>query len=195
LKMTTRLARYSIVILLVAAVNVHVYSKSGSPAHIDANAWQVPPEPHPIEYFDIYTQKSGKGPSEFGGTFGLEEDIILYVEIAKGSIPLVGQPITFEILGPANSYRNISTLLRTVTNSSGIGSTSLKILLTPEHPESVTGSWMIQAQMGLDEETVGDEMDLEVASITSEFPFLTVLLLAFIFATAIAVILKRRTRL
>lgn len=189
------IVKYFVVILLVAAVIPYVCSKSNLPRQLEAKAWEIPPKTYPDVSLDIYTQKGGKGSSTFGGIFGPNEDVVLDIEIKKDSVPVENQTVTFEIVGPINSYQNISVLLRTVTNSSGIGSTVLKIPLTPEHTaEITTGTWTARAQIGLDVETVGDTMDFEVASVNPEFPTSATLLLAFILVTATTAILKRSTR-
>lgn len=189
------LVRYSVAILFVATVIPYVCGKSNLPRQLEANAGEIPPKPYPCVSFDIYTQKGGMGSGTFGGIFGPDEDVVLDVEIEKDSVPVENQTVTFEIVGPINSYQNISVLLRTVTNSSGIGSTVLKIPLTPEHTaEIITGTWTAQAQIGLDIDTVGDTMDFEVAFISPEFPTSATLLLAFILVTATTIILKRSTR-
>lgn len=134
-----------------------------------ANALEVPPKPGLIS-FDIYTQEGGKGSGSFGGSFLPGENVVIYVEHKKESVPVENHVVTIEIVGPLNSCQNISAVLRVVTNSSGIGSEIFTVPLSSECAEGVYGTWLVQSQTGLDIETVGDTVNFEVAFVNPEFP-------------------------
>lgn len=194
--MTTKLAECFTIILLVAAMVPYICGRLDLGPQ-KANAWDVPPKPHPVVSFDVYTQKDGRGSNSFGGTFSTNENVVLFVEIKKDNIPVGNQAVVFEIVGPVNSYQNISALIGgVVTNSLGIGSATYGIPLPAEHAkEIVQGAWTVQSEIGLDIDTVGDAMNFEVAPLSTvhapEFPAWTFLALTFLLATLATVALAR----
>jgi hypothetical protein len=183
------ISRYSIIILLAATIIPYVCSKSNLALQLKANASEIPIKPYPIVSFDLYTQRGGTGPGIPGGEFEPGEEAILYVNMTSNGLPVENTTIAFNIEGPANSY-----LPTAVTNSSGIASITLMTLPLDLAQGNVLGTWCVTAQTGLDMDTVGDSLTFEVASImhAPEFPVLAALFLAFVLATAMAIVLKRR---
>jgi hypothetical protein len=125
-------------------------------------AWDVPPRPVPLVSFDLYSQKGGVGPNIPGGEFVPGEDVILYVKMTSDGVPVENKTIAFEIVGPANFYLNISFIRTAVTNSSGIACQAFSIQPVDHAQEAVLGAWSVTAQVGLDQETVGDTLGFEV---------------------------------
>lgn len=132
--------------------------------------WDVPPRPVPVVSFDLYTQKGGAGPSVPGGEFGPGEAVALYVKMTSDGLPVENETIAFEIVGPANSYLNISFIRTAVTNASGIACQAFSVPPVSNAQETVLGTWSVTAQMGLDQETVGDTLDFEVVLVMLTFP-------------------------
>lgn len=155
-----------------------------------AEASEIPIKPYPIVFFDLYTQRGGMGPGISGGLFAPGENVELYVNMTSNGLPVENGILFFEIEGPANS-----SLLTTVTNSSGIASAIYMIPLDLAQ-DKVLGTWCVTAQTGLDIDTVGDNMNFEVAPVIQapEFPTLTVLLPAFILTITTTITLKRKSR-
>lgn len=132
-------------------------------------AWDVPPRPVPVVSFDLYTQKGGVGPSVPGGEFAPGEDVALYVKMTSDGLPVENRTIALEIVGPANSYLNVSFIRTAVTNASGIAYQTFSIHPVNNAPETVLGTWSVTAQVGLDQETVGDTLDFEVVFVMLAF--------------------------
>lgn len=183
--------RYSIVILLTAAITPYVCDKSNLALQLKANASEIPIKPYPTVSFDLYTQRGGTGPGIPGGEFEPGENLILYASITSNGLPMENTTIAFNIESPANSY-----LPTAVTNSSGIASITLMILPLDLEQGNVLGTWSVTAQTGLDIDTVGDSLTFEVTTVmhAPESPVLTALLTALILTTAVAIVLGRRTR-
>ncbi|MGD0028423.1 MAG: hypothetical protein ABSC91_05735 [Candidatus Bathyarchaeia archaeon] len=190
MKTAVTIVRYSIIVLLIAAIVPSLYTRFFPALQLTAEASEVPIKPYPIVFFDLYTQRGGMGPGIPGGEFAPGENVALYVNMTSNGLPVENRIILFEIEGPANSC-----ILTTVTNSSGIASATFMIPLDLAQ-DKVLGTWCVTAQTGLDMDTVGDTLNLEVLPIihAPEFPTLTVLLLAFILTLAITIILKRKSR-
>jgi hypothetical protein len=126
--------------------------------------WDVPPRPVPIVSFDLCTQKGGVGPGVLGGEFGPGETVAMYVKVTSDGLPVENVTIGFEITGPANSHLNVSFVRTAATNSSGIAYQTFSVPPVNNAQEAVLGTWSVMAQMGLDQETVGDTLDFEVVS-------------------------------
>jgi hypothetical protein len=187
-------AKQLFVILLITASALYVCGTFNLVGQLEATAWDIPPKHRPPVSFDVYTQRGGKGSNVFAGTFKPDEEVFLIVEIMENDFPVENQSVTFEVVGPPNSYQNISAIARTVTNSSGIGSARLKISSTSEQPtQAVVGIWAVQSQVGLDQDTIGDAMDFEVVLTAPEFPILAPVFLAIAFTTATVLIFRKRT--
>lgn len=190
MKTAVTIVRYSIIVLLIAAIVPYLYTRFFPALQLTAEASEVPIKPYPIVFFDLYTQRGGMGPGIPGGEFAPGENVALYVNMTSNGLPVENRIILFEIEGPANSC-----LLTTVTNSSGIASATYMIPLDLAQ-DKVLGTWCVTAQTGLDMDTVGDTLNFEVTPIihAPEFPTLTVLLLAFILTITTTIILKRKSR-
>lgn len=181
--------RYSIFILLAATIIPYVCSKSNPTLQLKANASEIPIKPYPIVSFDLYTQRGGTGPGIPGGEFEPGENVIFCVSMTSNGLPMENTTIAFNIESPANSF-----LPTAVTNSSGIASITFMIPPSDLAQGKILGTWSVTAQTGLDMDTVGDSLTFEIAPImhAPESPVLTVLLMAFILTTAIAIVLGRR---
>jgi len=191
-KMST-VVKHLLVILMIAASALYLGGMFNLSHQSDAKAWDVPPKPHPPVYFDVYTQRGGEGSNAFAGSFKPDEEVLLIVGITEGDFPVGNQSVVFEVIGPSNPQHNISALVRTVTNSSGIGSATLKIpSASKQSTQTVVGTWIVQSQIGLDQDTVGDTMDFEVVLTAPEFPMSATALLVVVFATATIVAFKKR---
>jgi len=189
LKIIADFAKCLAYIMMVSAIATFTCVSLDHDHGFRANAWEVPPKPSPSLFLDVYTQEGGKGSDAFGGHFAPDEEVLLFVAVESENVPVGNQSLALEVVGPTNSYQNISTFLRAVTNSSGIASKLFKIPLPSEHAEMVYGTWTVQSQTGLDIETTGDTMCFEVAFTNPEFPALNVLVLVFALTTATALIL------
>lgn len=185
--------KHLLAILMIVASVLYVGGMFNLSHQSDAKAWDVPPKSHPPVYFDVYTQRGGEGSNAFAGTFKPDEEVLLIVGIMEEDFPVENQSVVFEVIGPPNSYRNISALVRTITNSSGIGSAALRIPSALEQStQTVVGTWIVQSQIGLDQDTVGDTMDFEVVLTAPEFPILSPALLVVVFTMVTIVAFKKR---
>ena len=163
--------KHLLMILIIVASASYLGGMFNLDHRSEAEAWDMPPKSHPPVYFDVYTQRGGKGSNAFAGTFKPDEEVLLIVGITEEGLPVGNQSVVFEVIGPPNPQHNISALVRTVTNSSGIGSATLKIPSASEQStQTVVGTWIVQSQIGLDQDTVGDTMDFEVVLTAPEFP-------------------------
>lgn len=190
MKTAVTIVRYSIIVLLIAAIVPYLYTKFLPALQLITEASEIPIKPYPIVFFDLYTQRGGMGPGIPGGLFAPGENVELYVNMTSNDLPVENRIIFFEIEGPSNSC-----LITTVTNSSGIASATYMIPLDLAQ-DKVLGTWCVTAQTGLDIDTFGDTLNFEVAPIIQapEFPTLTVLLLAFILTITTTITLKRKSR-
>lgn len=190
MKTAVAIVRYSIIVLLIAAIVPYLYTKFFPSHQLVAEASEIPIKPYPIIFFDLYTQRGGMGPGIPGGLFAPGENVALYVNMTSNGLPVENRIMFFEIEGPANSC-----LITTVTNSSGIASATFMIPLDLAQ-DKVLGTWCVTAQTGLDIDTFGDTLNFEVLPIihAPEFPTLTVILLVFILTIATTIILKRKSR-
>jgi hypothetical protein len=149
-KMTA--VKHVLTILIIVSSALYLGAMFSLGCQSEAKAWDVPPKPYPPVYFDVYTQRGGKGPNAFAGTFKLDEEVLLTVEITEGDLPVGNQSVVFEVVGPPNPQQNISALVRAVTNSSGIGSETLRIPSASEQStQTVVGTWIVHSQIGLDQ--------------------------------------------
>lgn len=189
--MATFIARYSIIVLLIAVIVPYFCSKFNPALQLKVDASEIPIKPYPIIFFDLYTQRGGMGPGILGGEFVPGENIALCVNMTSNGLPVENRTILFEIEGPTNSC-----LLTAVTNSLGIASTTFMIPPLDFVQTKVLGTWCVTAQTGLDIDTVGDTLNFEVVSTfhAPEFPIVIVLLVACILTTATEIILKRKVR-
>jgi len=191
-KMST-VVKHLLVILMIVASALYLGGMFNLACQLEASAWDVPPKPRPPVYFDVYSQRGGEGSNAFAGTFKPDEEVLLIVGITEDDLPVGNQSVVFEVIGPLNPQHNLSSLVRAVTNSSGIGSATLKIPSASEQSaQTVVGTWIVQSQIGLDQDTVGDTMDFEVVLTAPEFPMSATALLVVVFATATIVAFKKR---
>jgi hypothetical protein len=156
----------------------------------------VPIRCSPSISLDLYTQNGGKGSNISGGNFAAGENMVLYVDLNKNGTPIGNQAIMLEIVGPSNQYQNVTALLVTVTNSSGIGLATFTIPAPAEHlNEIVVGTWAVQAQTGLDYDTTGDTMNLLVLPLNAanvpEFQTWAFLALTFLLTTMATIVISK----
>jgi hypothetical protein len=102
LKKATKIFRYSLFILLIAAIFPYFCSKSNQALQLKADASEIPIKPCPLVFFDLYTQKGGMGPGIPGGEFAPGENVELYANMTSNGLPVENRTIAFEIEGPAN---------------------------------------------------------------------------------------------
>jgi len=88
-------------------------------------------------FFDLYTQRNGKGPSEPSDAFAPQEEVFLYGYVKYNCNPIADKIVSFEVIdanGTAVDYRTA------LTNASGIAFTTFRIPSTPAF-----GEWKVFA--------------------------------------------------
>jgi hypothetical protein len=102
---------------------------------------------------DVYTNKephSGKGQDQESDAFEPQEEVILYGLVTYNLDPVAGKIVAFNIIGPSNSFENITLSLSNVTGEDGIA--SVRFLMPwpdPKPKESIFGTWIVVATVDI----------------------------------------------
>jgi len=112
---------------------------------------------------DLFTRKepySGRGRNVQSDAFGPEESVVLHALVTYDNTPVQALPIAFHIVTPSNASFSLSTL----TNASGIATTSLTILTLPigVNESDIFGKWSISANALVNNTLVQDTLAFKV---------------------------------
>jgi len=106
---------------------------------------------------DVYTQKGGYGPNTPGGTFTLNETVILYVEIRNElNHTLQGWPVALEVKGVdgGNLTTSLDNLYTPSTNASGIAT-----VINPIPPDpGYIGTYVVYATFRYNDVLLADTL-------------------------------------
>jgi hypothetical protein len=122
--------------------------------------WKSIQEDPPQEgrLLDLYTQKSGKGLGEPGGTFMTGEMVYLVSLVTYNNYPLQNQLVAFQVLNALNE----SVIIRTaITDNEGLAIVCFRIPII----SSSAGTWKAISVVNIAEEVVWDTIDFQVYSI------------------------------
>jgi hypothetical protein len=122
---------------------------------------------------DIFTQKepySGKGQNAQSDAFAPGEQVDLYAEVLYNGVPIENLLVAFEILGPPNSYENVSLHRSAFTNISGIATTNFRI---SHLNETTFGLWKAIANARLGDVVAQDSVTFKVGWIVEIMSLVT----------------------
>ena len=109
---------------------------------------------------DVYTQKlpyNGEGLNQSSDAFRPDEEVIVYAKVTYNEYPVQNQTVIFTISGPPNEINNISIVLSSETNETGIAEVSFRIPSSIENLEEVVfGEWEILGTTMLADELIVD---------------------------------------
>src|SRR4030042_1237979 len=112
---------------------------------------------------DLFTHKepySGRGQNVQSDAFGPEESVLLHALVTYDNTPVQSLPVAFRIVLPSNA----SFILSTLTNASGIATTSLTILMLPigVNESDIFGKWSISANALVNNTLIQDTLTFNV---------------------------------
>jgi len=111
---------------------------------------------------DLYTQKepySGIGPNMPSDAFGPGEEVQICALVTYNDEPLQNLLVAFEIYGPANLVKNITSYRVAFTNERGIAAISFRI---SHLNETILGKWTAIGNVEIAERTYQDSISFEV---------------------------------
>lgn len=106
---------------------------------------------------DVFTQRGGKGASVPSPPFCPGDVVFLYANVTYNEWPEQNSDVAFQILNiPQESF-----VLYGRTNASGVATVSFR-LPSPEHTDSVFGTWRLIASVDVAEVVVDDTLEFPV---------------------------------
>jgi hypothetical protein len=112
---------------------------------------------------DLFTQRGGQGANQSSDMFAPQDLVILYAFVSYENSSVANKLVAYQVIGPPNSFQNITASGSASSNQSGVAEFSFRIPWPSEEPEEkVFGQWYVVATVDIADQTVVDTLTFQV---------------------------------